>query len=110
MYKHTFAGLALATVVAGCSTMENPVDYVTYSKEPLVQEVRDGMSREQVRTIAGPPSSQVQNTVTPGTCNNYVLTVDGQQQPYYVTFGSDGLVDGKGFMTCEDHQNNKRRL
>lgn len=44
MYKHTFAGLALATAVAGCSTMENPVDYVTYSKEPLVQEVRDGMS------------------------------------------------------------------
>ncbi|MFG0380521.1 osmotically-inducible lipoprotein OsmE [Pseudomonas sp. zbq_18] len=110
MYTHRLAVLALMSTLAACSTMENPVDYVIYSEEPLVQDVRDGMTKDDVLTIAGPPSSQVQNTAEPGTCNNYILTEEGKQQPYYVNFGSDGLVKGKGFMTCEDHQNNKRRL
>ncbi len=110
MDKHALAIVAMAAAVSGCSTMENPVDYVTYSKEPLVQDVRNGMTKAEVKTIAGPPSSEVKNSVTPGTCNNYIMSVDGQKQPYYVTFGTDGRVDGKGFMTCDDHQDNKRRL
>jgi osmotically inducible lipoprotein OsmE len=90
--------------------MENPADYATYRHEPLVQDVRDGMTKDEVLTIGGPPSSEVQNTVTAGTCNNYILNVDGKEQPYYVTFTSEGRVEGKGFMTCEQHQDNKRRL
>ncbi|MBD9425921.1 osmotically-inducible lipoprotein OsmE [Pseudomonas sp. PDM15] len=110
MYKHTLAILGLAAAVTGCSTMENPADYATYRHEPLVQDVRDGMTKDEVLTIGGPPSSEVQNTVTAGTCNNYILNVDGKEQPYYVTFTSEGRVEGKGFMTCEQHQDNKRRL
>ena len=110
MHKHRLAVLALLSTVAACSTMENPVDYVIYKDEPLVRDVRDGMTKNEVLTIGGPPSSQVQNSVESGTCNNYILTEDGKQQPYYVNFGSDGRVVGKGFMTCEDHQDNKRRL
>jgi osmotically inducible lipoprotein OsmE len=110
MYKYTLAALVVAAATAGCSTMENPVDYATYRDEPLVQDVRKGMTRDEVLTIGGPPSSEVQNTVTAGTCNNYILNVDGKEQPYYVTFTDQGRVEGKGFMTCEQHQNNKRRL
>jgi len=110
MYKHTLAALAVAAATAGCSTMENPVDYATYRDEPLVQNVRDGMTKEEVLTIGGPPSAEVQNTVTAGTCNNYILNVDGNEQPYYVTFDANARVEGKGFMTCEQHQRNKRRL
>ncbi|WP_252273008.1 osmotically-inducible lipoprotein OsmE [Pseudomonas subflava] len=110
MYKQTLAVLAVAAAASGCSTMENPADYVTYNDEPLVRDVRDGMTRDEVLTIGGPPSTEVENTVTPGTCNNYILNVEGKEQPYYVTFDTNGRVDGKGFMTCEDHQDNKRRL
>ncbi|WP_043307775.1 osmotically-inducible lipoprotein OsmE [Pseudomonas sp. ML96] len=110
MNKHTLAVLALAGVVGGCSTMENPVDYATYAEQPLVQQVRDGMTKDEVLTIGGPPSSEVQNTVTAGTCNNYILNEEGKEQPYYVTFDANGRVEGKGFMTCEQHQKNKRRL
>lgn len=110
MPKYRLAVLALLSTVAACSTMENPVDYVIYNEEPLVRDVRDGMTKEEVLTIGGPPSSEVRNSVEPGTCNNYILTEDGKQQPYYVNFGTDGRVMGKGFMTCEDHQNNIRRL
>jgi osmotically inducible lipoprotein OsmE len=110
MYKRTLAALGVVTVITGCSTVENPADYVTYRDEPLVQDIRDGMTKEQVRTLGGPPSSEVENTVTPGTCNNYILNVDGKEQPYYVTFDVNDRVEGKGFMTCEQHQKNKRRI
>lgn len=110
MYKHTLAVLAVAVTVTGCSTFENPTDYVTYRNEPLVDHVRDGMSKDEVLTIGGPPSSEEQNRVTPGTCNNYVLNVEGKEQPYYVSFDSNERVDSKGFMTCAQHQENKRKL
>jgi len=110
MYKHTLAVLLVATATTGCSTMENPVDYATYRDEPLVRDVRRGMTRDEVLTIGGPPSSVVENSVTPGTCNNYILNVDGKEQPYYVNFDVDSRVEGKGFMTCEQNQKNKRRI
>jgi osmotically inducible lipoprotein OsmE len=109
MYKHSLAVLAVAAAVSGCSTMENPVDYVTFRNEPLVKQVERGMTKEQVRTLGGPPSSEVQNDVTGGTCNNYVMNVDGLEQPYYVDFDLSERVDNKGFMTCEQHQGNQRK-
>ena len=110
MYKHSLAVLAVAAAVSGCSTFENPADYLTFRNEPLVKQVDHGMTQEQVRTIGGPPSSDVRNSVTGGTCNNYVLNVDGLEQPYYVDFDVNGRVDSKGFMTCEQHQGNQRRV
>lgn len=110
MYKQSLAVLALAATISGCSTLENPVDYVTFRDEPLVKQVEHGMTQEQVRTLGGPPSTQVENRFTGGTCNNYVLNVDRHEQPYYVSFDANGRVDSKGFMTCEQHQDNQRRL
>ena len=104
MYKHSLAVLAVAAAMTGCSTIENPADYVTFRNEPLVKQVDHGMTMEQVRTLGGPPSSEERNSVTGGTCNNYVLNVDG-----LVDFDVNGRVDSKGFMTCEQHQGNQRK-
>lgn len=97
--------LALGTL-AGCAG-HDPVDNILYRDEPLVKQVEDGMSVEQVLTIAGAPSSQRQRQAYPGICNNYVLNNDGREQTYYVTFDANGRVEGKGFNTCEhvdDHE------
>lgn len=111
MYRQTLAILGMAALTTACAvTPENPVDYVTYRDEPLVRQVEDGMSEQQVQTIAGPPSSHVARTDKPGSCNNYVLSHDGQQQVYYVSFDANGLVDSKGFMTCAQHSTNQKTL
>ncbi|UVE17513.1 osmotically-inducible lipoprotein OsmE [Pseudomonas sp. LS44] len=109
MYKHTLAVITVLATMAGCAGKpENPVDYVTYRDAPLVKQVEDGMSKHQVLSIAGTPSSEVPRTVHPGSCNNYILNKEGHQQAYYVTFDSAGKVDSKGFMTCEQHEINQR--
>ena len=64
MYKHSLAVLAVAAVMTGCSTIENPVDYVTFRNEPLVKQVDHGMTREQVRTLGGPPSSEAEHSLS----------------------------------------------
>ncbi|MEK1907807.1 MAG: osmotically-inducible lipoprotein OsmE [Pseudomonas sp.] len=111
MYKQTLAILGVVAVVSGCATKpENPVDYVTYRDQPLVKQVEDGMTKQQVMTVAGPPSSEVSRHDTQGSCNNYVLTHDGHQQVYYVNFDSSGRVDSKGFNTCEQHEINEKAL
>ncbi|MCY1273796.1 Osmotically-inducible putative lipoprotein OsmE [compost metagenome] len=110
MYKPTLAMLCVLGSVAGCGSMkpENPVDYYTYRNEPLVKQVDDGMTRQQVLSIGGTPSSEVKRNVQPGTCNNYILNQDGHQQAYYVSFDSAGRVDSKGFMSCAQHEQNQR--
>ncbi|RMM87177.1 DNA-binding transcriptional activator OsmE, partial [Pseudomonas savastanoi pv. glycinea] len=59
MYKKIFAATFVLATMAGCSntTVQNPVDYVTYRNEPLVKQVENGMTRQQVLTIGGEPSS-----------------------------------------------------
>lgn len=111
MFKQTLTAACVLAVLAGCQTTpENPVDFVTYRNEPLVKQVEKGMTMQQVRTIAGPPSTVVEGTAgsTDGTCNNYILNRDGAQQAYYVSFNSAGLVDTKGFMTCEQRKQNEQ--
>ncbi|AYC31254.1 osmotically-inducible lipoprotein OsmE [Pseudomonas cavernae] len=111
MYKQSIAVISLLAALTGCASKpENPVDYVTYRDEPLVKQVEDGMTRQQVLSIGGPPSSEVRRNLQPGTCNNYVLNQDGHQQVYYITFDSAGRVDSKGFMSCEQHEINQRAL
>ena len=101
------AALAIATL-AGCAG-HDPVDHVTYRNEPLVKQVEHGMTADQLLTIGGPPSTQVQRQAQAGTCNNYVLNNDGHEQTYYVTLDSSGRVDGKGFNTCEHIDEHQRR-
>ncbi|WP_419247877.1 outer membrane protein assembly factor BamE domain-containing protein [Pseudomonas syringae] len=61
MYKKLFAATFVLATMAGCSntTVQNPVDYVTYRNEPLVKQVENGMTRQQVLTIGGEPSSTI---------------------------------------------------
>ncbi|WP_017937087.1 osmotically-inducible lipoprotein OsmE [Zestomonas thermotolerans] len=111
MPKSILLPLCLLGAVAGCAIKpENPVDYYTFRNQPLVRQVEDGMSRQEVLRIGGTPSSEVPRQLHPGTCHNYILNEGGVQQPYYVTFDSAGRVDGKGFMTCERHEANRREL
>ncbi|MDD1968808.1 osmotically-inducible lipoprotein OsmE [Pseudomonas putida] len=112
MYKQSLAVVFAMAALAGCSstTLQNPVDYATYRNEPLVKQVDDGMTEQQVLTIGGEPSTRVHRKVHPGTCNNYVLNKDGHQQTYYVTFNANGRVDNKGFMTCEQREANERAM
>ncbi|MFK3798170.1 MULTISPECIES: osmotically-inducible lipoprotein OsmE [unclassified Pseudomonas] len=112
MYKQSLAVVFAMAAVAGCTstTLQNPVDFATYRNEPLVKQVDDGMTEQQVLTIGGEPSTRVHRKVHPGTCNNYVLNKDGHQQTYYVTFNANGRVDSKGFMTCDQREANERAM
>lgn len=110
MNKKTLVALLAISTLVGCagSKLENPIDYLTYSAEPLVDKVDHDMTSKTVMEIAGAPSSTINRTVEPGTCNNYVLNEGGHQQPYYVSFNSADRVDSKGFMTCEQMEKNAR--
>lgn len=108
--KFLAAGGVLLALVGCGTTPENPVDYVTFRNEPLVKQVDKGMTPQQVLTIGGTPSTQMQRTVKPGACNNYVLNRDGHQQTYYVSFDATSHVDGQGFMTCEQMETNERAM
>lgn len=113
MYKQSLAALCVLASLAGCSsntTVQNPVDFVTYRDQPLVKQVEKGMTMQQVIAIGGAPSTVVDGTANSmhATCNNYILSREGHQQPYYVSFDSTGHVDTKGFMTCEQRKLNEK--
>ncbi|KFX71871.1 transcriptional regulator [Pseudomonas taeanensis MS-3] len=109
MYLRTLSVAGVLTALAGCAGQtQNPIDYLTYRDEPLVQEVALDMNKQHVLEIAGPPSSEEPRTVSPGTCNNYILNKEGRQQAYYVSFNSAGRVDGKGFISCQQMEKNER--
>ncbi len=109
MYLRTLSAAGVLTTLAACAGQtENPIDYLTYRNEPLVQEVALDMNKQHVLEIAGPPSNEVPRTASPGTCHNYVLNKAGQQQAYYVSFNSASRVDGKGFMSCQQMEKNER--
>ncbi|TWI54846.1 Beta-barrel assembly machine subunit BamE [Pseudomonas duriflava] len=109
MFKKSLLIVALLATAAGCSTVKDKVDMakdrVEYREQPLVRDVKMGMTKEQVLTLGGTPSSQYTRKVKPGSCNNYVLSREGQEQVYSIGFDSAGRVDAKGFETCEsaDH-------
>ncbi|MCQ4271566.1 osmotically-inducible lipoprotein OsmE [Pseudomonas kuykendallii] len=109
MIKQSLAFAALLATLGGCATNpENPVDYVTYRHEPLVEQVKIGMTKEQALALGGPASSEMGRTVYPGSCNNYVLNHDGKEQPYYVAFDANDRVQDKGFLTCKEMETNER--
>lgn len=104
MFRKTLAILLATTALSACgSRPENPVDYVTYRNAPLVKQVKNGMTLQQVNAIGGRPSTVVK-LPRGGTCNNYILNREGHQQAYYVRFDASGRVDDKGFKTCAQRQ------
>ena len=111
MIKRAICIFAPVVLLAGCSgNVQNPVDRITFRDEPLVRDVETGMSQEQVLAIGGEPSKAAARTVVPGSCHDYILNRDGDQQPYYVSFDDSGRVDGQGFLTCDQLEENQRKL
>lgn len=61
---------AVMTMLAGCTAYDRTKDQFV---EPVVKDVKKGMSRAQVAQIAGKPSSEVSMTHARGTCQTYIL-------------------------------------
>lgn len=109
MFKHAFIAVGLATALSGCAShSQNPLDRLTYRAEPLVKDVKYGMSQEQVLALGGEPSSVTPRTAHSGLCQEYVLYHDGHEAPYFVAFDASGNVDAKGFLTCAQMEENQR--
>jgi len=109
MFKQSLGAACVLAVLTGCAGKpENPVDHIPFRNEPLVKQVEKDMTKATVLELGGPPSSEINRTVVPGTCNNYVLNKDGKEQPYYVAFNSADRVESKGFLTCEQMEINQR--
>ncbi|EWC41034.1 osmotically-inducible lipoprotein OsmE [Stutzerimonas stutzeri] len=111
MYKRAIYAIVPAVLLIGCSgNVQNPVDRITFRDEPLVRDVETGMSQAQVLAIGGEPSNASARKSAPGLCHDYILNRDGKQQPYYVSFDASGRVDGQGFLTCTQLEENQRDL
>ncbi|WP_261640694.1 osmotically-inducible lipoprotein OsmE [Erwinia mallotivora] len=94
------AAVALA-VLPGCTAYDRAESYVT---KPVVQDVKKGMTRQQVRDIAGPPSTEITMVHARGTCQTYVLGQrDGKLQTYFVSYSDNGRVMNYGFQSCKDY-------
>ena len=101
----TGAVITLA-MLSGCTAYDRAESYVTKS---VVQDVKKGMTRQQVRDIAGPPSTEITMTHARGTCQTYVLKErDGQLQTYFVSYTDTGRVLNYGFQTCEEYDTDPR--
>lgn len=96
MNKHLLASCVVLVALGGCA---NPL-YDTYHDQPLVAQVSNGMSKQQVLKIGGQPVSQTTRTEASGTCLDYQLAHGNQHQPYYVSFDATDKVDHTGFTTC----------
>src|SRR5471030_3458231 len=72
------------SVLAGCQTYDRAASYV---KEPVVSDVKVGMTKSQVRAIAGPPSTEATLIHAKGTCQTYaVAPVKGKPRPNFFGF------------------------
>lgn len=108
MFNRTIYAIVPTLLLVGCSgNVQNPLDRITFRDEPLVRDVENGMSQARVLTIGGEPSRTSARTAMPGLCHDYILNRDGKQQPYYVSFDGTGRVDGQGFLTCKQLEENQ---
>jgi osmotically inducible lipoprotein OsmE len=96
MSKPLLAALTVLVTLVGCSASQEQI----YRDQPLVAHVTEGMSKQQVLAIGGPPASVSKRTENPGTCLDYQLTQSGQQQAYHVSLDAADKVDHKGFINC----------
>ncbi|MDX5626735.1 MULTISPECIES: osmotically-inducible lipoprotein OsmE [unclassified Brenneria] len=101
--------MAAAGVVflSGCTTYNKAESLVT---EPVVKDVKTGMTKQQVHQIAGPASTEVRLKNARGTCSNYLLkNRDGTAQNYFVSYDETGHVLNKGFQSCEAYDTSPQR-
>ena len=109
MNKH-FAGFlgaaAVLTMLAGCTTYDRTKDQFT---QPVVKDVKKGMTRAQVAQIAGKPSSEVTMIHARGTCQTYILGQrDGKIETYFVALDETGRVMNSGYQTCAEYDTDPR--
>ena len=72
--------------------------------QPVVKDVKKGMSRAQVAQIAGKPSSEVSMIHARGTCQTYILGQrDGKAETYFVALDDTGHVINSGYQTCAEY-------
>ncbi|KAB0495638.1 osmotically-inducible lipoprotein OsmE [Pseudomonas vancouverensis] len=96
MNRPVYIVVLALTALAGCSATS------MYDNQPLVAKVDEGMTKEQVQQIGGPPLAISTRTAVPGTCFDYKLTQDGHQQNFNVSFDNRGLVDHTSFLSCPE--------
>lgn len=81
---------AVLTMLAGCTAYDRTKDQFT---QPVVKDVKKGMTRSQVAAIAGKPSSEVTMIHARGTCQTYILGQrDGKAETYFVALDETGHV------------------
>jgi len=107
MNKSVFALVITLAAGTGCATNSS-----VYQDLPLVSQVQPGMSKEQVLHIGGQPLSESERANGAGTCLDYMLAKQGQQQAYSINFNDANKVEGKNFATCAQasHQNTRKAL
>lgn len=92
--------VALATLSA-CTVWDRAE---SYTSEPVVKNVKKGMTREQVRQIAGMPSTEITMVHARGICQTYVLRERyGKPETYFVSYGDTGRVMNYGFQSCKEY-------
>lgn len=103
-YKMLIMAAAAVSVLAGCQAYDRAASYVN---EPVVSDVKVGMTRSQVLAIAGPPSTEATLVYAKGTCQTYAVAPrDGKIQTYFVSYNESGYVMNKGYQTCSDYDKN----
>lgn len=102
-----FLGIAaVLTLVAGCTAYDRTKDQFT---QPVVKDVKKGMSRQQVAQIAGKPASEVTMIHARGTCQTYILGQrDGKAETYFVALDETGRVVNSGYQTCAEYDTDPR--
>ena len=69
-------------MLAGCTAYDRTKDQFT---QPVVKDVKKGMTRSQVAAIAGKPSSKVTMIHAKGTCQTYILGQrNGKAETYFL--------------------------
>ncbi|MCS2172655.1 osmotically-inducible lipoprotein OsmE [Scandinavium sp. TWS1a] len=92
---------AVLTMLAGCTAYDRTQDQFT---QPVVKDVKKGMSRDQVLQVAGKPSSEITMAHARGTCQTYILGQrDGKAQTYFVALDDTGHVINSGYQTCAEY-------
>lgn len=99
-------GLLAASVtllaLSGCTTYHQATSYFT---QPVVKDVKKGMTHDQVHAIAGIPATQINLTFARGTCETYIIGKGSKGAPltYFVSYGDNQRVLNYGFQSCKEY-------
>ncbi len=102
---HKFTGLLIAgatvAFLSGCTTYHQAESYVT---QPIVKNVKKGMTRDQVHQTGGRPASEISMIHAKGTCETYIIGESkGKPLTYFVSYNDTGHVMNYGFQSCTEY-------